>query len=331
MKRRNLLSSAVFEAMETRRLMAADLVVESVVATPTAVAPGNSFEFQVTLKNQGDAATGGPVSMKRVFSSDAKYGNADDRSMGLYTYQNSIAAGESVTITMKQYTSIVMPGGDYYLGVEVNPYGSVVENTRTNNLRFSDTRVLSVATKLDDYSLLGTSKNDTLLISQKEGNLIIKMNGKIFSHSTGGYADKFFIDGGLGKDKILADASVNVKLQITGGGGPDTIVGGSANDEVSGGSGNDRVFGGAGHDYCLGGAGSDRVYGEVGNDICSGGGGNDFLYGGEGFDSCYGGAGNDNFFAKDTDGRRDVLSGHAGQDTAECDSNDIVNGIEEKK
>ncbi|MFB8790886.1 MAG: calcium-binding protein [Potamolinea sp.] len=99
---------------------------------------------------------------------------------------------------------------------------------------------------------------------------------------------------------------------LNGGGGNDTLKGGSGSDRLSGGSGNDlldgglgkdRLGGGKGNDILNGGYGSDRLSGGQGNDSLNGGYGRDWLLGGDGNDILSGGFGND------------LLLGGAGNDT----------------
>src|SRR3954454_12047790 len=101
--------------------------------------------------------------------------------------------------------------------------------------------------------------------------------------------------------------------QILGGGGPDTLAGGSGNDFIEGKGSGDRLYGGAGedelegdgstagNDLLMGGSGNDRLAGRSGNDRLYGDArsptagppGNDELAGGSGADLMVGGPGDD--------------------------------------
>ena len=87
-----------------------------------------------------------------------------------------------------------------------------------------------------------------------------------------------------------------------------TIVGTQAADVIRGTRGRDVICGLGGNDVILGRGGNDTIYGGPGNDTLEGGAGNDVLRGG---------AGNDTFRARD--GRRDVVEGGRGTDTATAD------------
>ena len=88
-----------------------------------------------------------------------------------------------------------------------------------------------------------------------------------------------------------------------GGGGPDTVHGGSGSEVVYGGKGNNTIIGGSGNDWLYAGSGNDVIYGGGGNDHIYAGKGNDMLFGGDGNDVIYGGPGND------------LLEGDNGNDT----------------
>lgn len=94
-------------------------------------------------------------------------------------------------------------------------------------------------------------------------------------------------------------------LNVVGGSGDDTFVGGALSDSLTGGEGNDLLDGGddrdflygdGGDDTLNGGAGNDRLVGGRGDDTMDGGGGDDWLLGGDGSDTIRGGAGDDGIY-----------------------------------
>lgn len=114
--------------------------------------------------------------------------------------------------------------------------------------------------------------------------------------------------------------------RIIGRGGNDIVYAGPGDDRIDGGAGNDTVFAGAGRDELVGGNGNDRLFGQngvdrifgnAGNDRLVGGYGRDTLVGGTGSDTLLGGPDNDTIFARD--GRKDVVDGGRGRDTATLD------------
>jgi Ca2+-binding RTX toxin-like protein len=175
----------------------------------------------------------------------------------------------------------------------------------------------------------GTTGDDVVTIAQSGATLSVTLNGTKTDYDAT-KVSKLIVLAGPGNDKLLADATVSVVLNMTGEGGDDTLQGGVGNDELSGANGKDKVWGGAGNDYLLGGAATDKLYGEDGNDTLSGAGGRDFVYGGAGSNYLLGGAGNDLLYAKgnNTGGAKDTLSGNAGTDLGDYDNDDVLAGLE---
>ncbi len=99
-----------------------------------------------------------------------------------------------------------------------------------------------------------------------------------------------------------------------------TIVGTQGADVIRGTRGRDVICGLGGNDVILGRGGNDTIYSGPGNDTIDGGVGNDVLRGG---------AGNDTIRARD--GRRDVVEGGRGTDTAVADRADRLVSIERRR
>ncbi|RYG89967.1 hypothetical protein EU803_15220 [Loktanella sp. IMCC34160] len=130
----------------------------------------------------------------------------------------------------------------------------------------------------------------------------------------------------FGSDYIDASADLT-GMDLSAGGGNDTVIGGSGNDWLIGDMGNDTLYGGAGDDGIEGGAGNDSIYAGTGNDTVYGGDLNDLIYGGDGDDRIfggadsdiiYGGAGNDTIYTytlSGADQSADSVDGGAGNDT----------------
>ena len=79
-------------------------------------------------------------------------------------------------------------------------------------------------------------------------------------------------DGEAGDDRVLGGSG---RDRVRGALGDDDADGGSGNDDVGGDDGNDRVRGGPGRDVCDGGTGDDDLDGNSGRDRIRGGGGQD--------------------------------------------------------
>jgi Ca2+-binding RTX toxin-like protein len=316
--------------LEPRRLFTADLTATTDVAAGTYL-PGESVPVAVHVKNAGTAL---PIasSHRVVLSRNHQYGDTDDILVSSFTTPG-LAANEVVNHAFNATLPQNIPAGSYYVIVKLDANNGVQESNEAN-VFFTDTPSIIVASNnLPSGPLTGTTGNDVILLSQRSGKLIVTFNGEARS---GAVPTSLFIDAAAGNDKVIADATVTMKLAVTGGGGNDTIVGGSGEDELSGANGKDRVFGGAGNDFVIGGAQPDSLWGEAGNDLLLGAGGNDRLTDVVGRDWFIGGNGNDTIIARDTASDTandpDTVSGNAGFDRAQVDTGafpDTLASIEE--
>ncbi len=120
--------------------------------------------------------------------------------------------------------------------------------------------------------------------------------------------------GGNGNDVISAAGALigNVRLELNGDAGNDTLAGSEDGDTITGGDGNDRLNGRGGNDTIIGGEGNDNVFGDAGSDSIQGNAGDDSLRGNDGHDSVDGGDGFDVLLGQDGD---DSLNGGAGDDS----------------
>jgi Ca2+-binding RTX toxin-like protein len=119
-------------------------------------------------------------------------------------------------------------------------------------------------------------------------------------------------------------AETNGDNTVTGGTGPDVLLGGNGNDTLLGGGGDDQLFGGNGNDVLNGGAGTDHFFGGNGDDllIWNPGEGSDFLDGGRGFDTMLfnGAGGAENFVLSAKDGGGALFTRDAGHITMDLTS-----------
>ncbi len=118
------------------------------------------------------------------------------------------------------------------------------------------------------------------------------------------------------------------KVDIDGGDGNDTLIGGSNDDKLDGedgddvligNAGKDKLDGGDGNDTLIGGTGDDKLDGEDGDDSLDGGDGEDDLKGGDGNDTIMGGAGDDKIKGEDGD---DSIDGGSGEDDIKAGKGD---------
>ena len=180
----------------------------------------------------------------------------------------------------------------------------------------------------------GTAGNDVITVAQGSTAYVITVNGTPQQHALADVSaiNVFASDG---DDTVVFDASLTLGSyadlgigndKFVGGSGPDTVLGAAGKDQIYGGLGNDRLNGAGGNDKVIGEAGADRCYGGDGNDYIDGGSSADRIYAGPGFDTAFGQGGNDAFFAVDR--TKDELYGGSGEDTAQCDPQDLRAALE---
>jgi uncharacterized repeat protein (TIGR01451 family) len=165
----------------------------------------------------------------------------------------------------------------------------------------------------------GGSGNDTIVGGSGEDRID---GGAGDDTANGGHGDDTII-GGPGSDALDGSSGRDI---VSGGADDDRVSGGSGDDRLSGGPGADRIGGGNGADRIHGDAGSDQLFGGAGDDQIQGDAGSDVISGDAGKDTLVGGLGNDRIAARD--GRRDLLSGGPGSDSASADRVDHASSIE---
>jgi Ca2+-binding RTX toxin-like protein len=197
----------------------------------------------------------------------------------------------------------------------------------------------------------GTNAADTIIVSQSGEIITVNVNGVVTTHDTyrpiygsaqnvqtGAHViTKVVIHGKGGNDTIKGNESVKKVIEVFGGAGSDSIVGGFKKDKLYGGAnqggstenGNDTLEGGWDDDelhasYNGGGTGACVLRGGFGSDTLKGGAGNDTLHGEHGYDSIVGMSGNDSLLGGVGN---DKLNGSAGNDKLEGgDNEDSLNG-----
>jgi len=157
--------------------------------------------------------------------------------------------------------------------------------------------------------------NQVIIGRDPDGHLLVNSGAISPSGATISNVDVIRVNGGGGNDVISLDETNGPlpSAQLLGGGGNDTLSGGSGSDELSGQGGDDILSGRGGADLLSGGGGNDFIAGGAGEDVLFGGGGDDFIDGDQGVDIAYLGAGNDVFRWDPGDGS-DVVEGGSGFD-----------------
>jgi Ca2+-binding RTX toxin-like protein len=321
--------------LEPRRLFATDFS-GSLALAQGFYAANDLVELSVSITNSGgQSAPIATVSVEFFLSTDTVVGNGDDIVVGGTSNTSVIPAGGTRSYPTGFAIQSTTPAGDYYV---IGQMVGVNETNFSNNTAVSDGALVRVVTApLTNPTILGTAGNDVITFEQHAANTVVTINGASSTFTNGAFPS-LFVDGGLGNDRIfVTNAEVDIPLNVTGGGGWDTIIGGNANDELSGGLGRDKVWGSAGNDLLIGGAENDYLSGEAGDDVLIGAGGNDFVTDVVGRDWLIGGNGNDKLIALDLThdafNDPDTVSGNAGIDIAQIDDDgdpfaDINSNIE---
>ncbi len=161
-------------------------------------------------------------------------------------------------------------------------------------------------------TVLGTDRDDDILVSSIDGHAIVVLNGWVY----GPFApvERIEIDAGAGDDFLMVRDDVATPLVVDLGPGADVAFGGSGDDRINGGKGPDMIHGGLGDDTLKGNQGADALWGDEGSDRLRGLIGPDRLDGGPGADNLWGGPANDTLRGGSGD---DLLSGDKGADRIE--------------
>jgi VCBS repeat-containing protein len=165
--------------------------------------------------------------------------------------------------------------------------------------------VADVESPSADLALSVTSSNPTL----------VPISNVVFAGS--GAARTMFVNaersGTATLTVTVTDGQVSGSVQVAvkvGGGGKDTLSGGTGADLLLAQSKDDALSGGDGNDLLCGYSGSDTLSGGAGDDSLEGGSGNDRLTGGPGADRFNGGSGTDtatDFTATEGDTAADAI------------------------
>lgn len=158
--------------------------------------------------------------------------------------------------------------------------------------------------------VVGTSQRDRILVGQKANRVHVSMNGDEAGFDRDSLT-QIVVCGRRRPDVIILDPSLTLSSVLSGGDGPDLIVGGPMADVIFGGRGHDRLYGRNGDDTISGSAHNDHIQGGEGSDWLHGGSGRDALAGEDGSDTLIGSKGPDRLIGGDGD---DLLDGGRGSD-----------------
>ncbi|MCA9269642.1 MAG: LEPR-XLL domain-containing protein, partial [Planctomycetales bacterium] len=245
-----------FEPLEPRKLLAADLVVQSFTADGVDLHVGydvlneNATAFDVTIYRSSDGvALDAAIATQRVTDSALL----------------AVGTGHEVTIA----PSFADPWVDYFLVAKVDAANEIAESDETNNNRVFGKGVFEAGGVVYVH---GDAQANALDITLG-ATLDVTLDGSTYSYTpaavstvharlhegddtvtSGGHATGLLLFGGAGADSLQ------------GGDSADYLLGGEGNDALDGGAGDDSAYGGAGDDYLEGRSGNDILWGEAGDD-----------------------------------------------------------------
>jgi cyclophilin family peptidyl-prolyl cis-trans isomerase len=281
-----------------------------------------------------------PLGKPSDWDAIARRDQLGDRAGGVNWGDDTITDG---AIVRNHHESYSVTGSHAYPAAGTYPITVVVEGNLGARLTLRGSATVRSFASMDGSTLVvnGTSADDVIAVSMKDGFYNVSINGTLKRYAPegitrvnvlafdgddrvtlgagvpGSYVDggrgNDSIDGGDGKDTLTGGAGKNT---LNGNGGNDRLNGSGGRDLLNGGEGNDFLYGNGGNDTLDGGSGSDHLFADLGDDLLIGGGGNDKLFGDDGSDTLLGGKGTD------------LQDGGAGADSAQQDGTDVLTSIE---
>ena len=127
-----------------------------------------------------------------------------------------------------------------------------------------ESRLLLARIEGSTLILEGTYGNDRLIVSERDGNLIVRENEEVSQYPSAGFKDIYYGQP-QGSDYIKINS--HLPSTINSGEGDDTVIGGSGEDTINCGKGRNLIYGRGGNDKIDPGTGRDRIFGGPGDDI----------------------------------------------------------------
>jgi Ca2+-binding RTX toxin-like protein len=317
------------QSLEPRRLFAVDLLCFNLSVASYDASTG-TLKLNVQVTNTGMSAIPAGTINKVFLSTDLEVNNADDITIGEIDSLQIPSGGTLASLQLTLDAGSADPGS-YYVGVALDSGGTVTESDDANNYRFSTSKI--TVNDVVNVVIEGTSGKDTIIAMENSGELSFLLNTVEVKTIAADRVASIVLRG-LADNDILNASNLSLAVTLEGGDGKDTLIGGvgadslagnASADSLRGGGGTDILRGHGGNDQLYGESAADRLYGDAGFDLLDGGSSNDRLDGGSDNDTIYGQGGDDRFYAKD--GTIDQLFGGSGVDSAQLDSNDIIQSI----
>lgn len=235
--------------------------------------------------NTGSTQFAFNVILDRAASSNVivKYSTADGTAIAGSDYT---AASGTITFTPGQTSKIITinvkgdttqePDEVFFLNLSnatnAQIVGSQGRGTIRNDDSLSSLKVQLVTDPADStkkaLEIWGTAGNDTIAVQNtgnSQGIAKIIINGA--NKGTFSFSGSIIVFGQDGNDNISINSSITRTAYLFGGGGNDTLSGGSGNDVLMGDDGNNTLSGNGGNDILIGGFGDNLLSGGAGDDV----------------------------------------------------------------
>jgi Ca2+-binding RTX toxin-like protein len=138
--------------------------------------------------------------------------------------------------------------------MQLNPFCEILESRRLLSVSLSDGILL----------VQGTTADDEVNIFRTVDDVVVDLNGHE-DRFPAGEVGGILVDTGFGADQIILSRQLQIRSQLKGGRGNDSISGGDARDVIFGEGGDDNLYGGGGNDVLDPGGEADTILGGTGN------------------------------------------------------------------
>lgn len=169
--------------------------------------------------------------IRNIQVQSSEQGNVDIAEFKRADVELGDGGDSSVTLTNVQRGSITTGGGDDTIDIDAKSFDGGNANKNTFDIDTGDGS--------DTVTLTGDDSRSVFNVQTGSGDDAVTLDGDSKSAQ---------FDLGTGDDTLTVSGNVASGIYVDAGGGDDTIIGSSADDEIIAGTGSDTVYGGQGDD-----------------------------------------------------------------------------------
>ncbi|MBW2966488.1 hypothetical protein KY342_05275, partial [Candidatus Woesearchaeota archaeon] len=154
-----------------------DLIVQNISLNSTNLYPNQDYSYNITVKNQDDAATQNDLTLDFYVSNESDYNKAiwnNIHSVG-YADAKRLQPGETHQLFTQSYVINFPEPGTYYLHAFIDDEGYIEESNETNNMFKKEIKVNEPAISINKKDLQKYSSKETFLISDKDWHNILPL------------------------------------------------------------------------------------------------------------------------------------------------------------